>query len=268
MLETKEKHVWLAQEYHNHSSAQFDAAMQVIEHLQLVGCESVLDIGCGDGKISALFARNLPDGSVIGVDVSPEMVDFASRSYPKESYPNLSFLLLDAQNLNFSEMFDVIFSSFALQWLPKPGLFFKSAYEALKTTGILAATIPLDVSLALEESIRRITALPQWRPFFHNFCPKWHFISESQYKEYLLENQFSVSRFVKASQNVVFPSRECFEKYVIQWFSYLRPLPKVFQDDFFKQIIDEYLRICPSRENGEVNFTFSRLDVIASKAIL
>lgn len=268
MLKTGTRHVWLAKDYHHHSSAQINAAKELIHKFELVGYEKILDIGCGDGKISAELSNLVPTGSVIGLDIAPEMVAFASNSFSKEAYSNLSFFLGDAQHLNYFEAFDVVFSCFALQWLPEPSLFFRGAYNALKPSGLMAITIPLGVSFPLEESIRRITTLPKWVSYFCDFCPKWHFISDGEYQKLLFEHNLLPIHFATVSQSVLFPSREAFEKYVIQWFSYLNPLPIQLQEEFFNQIIDEYLIINPSLENGEVNFTFSRVDIIASKVIL
>jgi trans-aconitate methyltransferase len=268
MTHIETNHLWKAEEYHYNSSAQNEAATQLLQYIQLEGHEQILDVGCGDGKITATLANCVATGSVIGIDISPEMIDFARNSFPKDRYSNLIFFVQDAQSINYSEKFDVIFSSFALQWAPDPGSFFKNAYKSLKSSGYLALTIPLGISSELEESINATITLPKWASYFHKFSPHWHFLADSKYKELLAENQFIPTRFVTIPQTVIFSSREQFEKYVIQWFSYLRPLPQDLKQVFFKQIIDKYLEINPVRENGEVSFKFLRVDIIATKAIL
>jgi len=50
------------------------SAQELRQNLNLQGKESVLDVGCGDGKITADFARLLPRSRVTGVDSSPEML--------------------------------------------------------------------------------------------------------------------------------------------------------------------------------------------------
>ncbi|WP_413159975.1 class I SAM-dependent methyltransferase [Capilliphycus salinus ALCB114379] len=83
-------------------------------HLKLKGSESVLDVGCGDGKITAEFAVSLPQGKVVGVDNSPEMIAHAVRTYPPCEYANLSFVCLDARLLRFTKEFEIIFSNAVL----------------------------------------------------------------------------------------------------------------------------------------------------------
>ena len=51
------KHNWNADDYAKNSSAQLEWAQELIAKLALQGHESVLDIGCGDGKVSAQLAR-------------------------------------------------------------------------------------------------------------------------------------------------------------------------------------------------------------------
>ena len=53
---------WNAADYAQHSSQQFKWACELTEKLHLHGDETVLDIGCGDGKVTAAIAARLPKG--------------------------------------------------------------------------------------------------------------------------------------------------------------------------------------------------------------
>ncbi|HEY5235464.1 MAG TPA: methyltransferase domain-containing protein [Rhabdochlamydiaceae bacterium] len=261
-------HIWKAEDYHEHSSAQQEAAQELLEKIHLKGHEHILDVGCGDGKITASLTKHVPNGSVLGIDSSKEMIDFAKETFPQEQYQNLAFSLQDAKDLRYQERFDLIFSSFALQWLPNLSLFFKGAYQSLKPSGYLAVTVPLGVSEALEQSIQKITALKEWSSYFEGFNPGWHFRNAQEWKDSLERSKFKSLQCKVVSQGETFSSRENFEEYVRSWFSYLKPLPEHLKEVFFKQIIDRYLEIEPLLKTGEVAFRFSRLDIVASKAIL
>ena len=54
-------------------------ARELIARLPLRGDEHVLDVGCGDGKVTAEIARAVPRGRVLGVDASLEMIAFAQQ---------------------------------------------------------------------------------------------------------------------------------------------------------------------------------------------
>jgi trans-aconitate methyltransferase len=111
----KENYCWRPEEYKNNSAMQSSMAQEVIACLGLRGKEKVLDIGCGDGKITAQIARLIPAGYVVGVDSSPEMIEFSRKNFFSQN--NLRFDLCDARDLKFSNEFDVVFSSSCLHWI-------------------------------------------------------------------------------------------------------------------------------------------------------
>jgi len=59
---------WNPEDYAKSSDTQLKWAQELRQNLNLQGNESVLDVGCGDGKITADFATTLPKGRVTGVD--------------------------------------------------------------------------------------------------------------------------------------------------------------------------------------------------------
>lgn len=266
-MSTTLEHLWQAEDYHQNSSVQNNAATQLLQCIQLNGSEQILDVGCGDGKITATIAKRVPTGRVIGIDISEEMIKFASSAFPKNHHLNLAFLCQDAQKFNYYAELDLIFSSFALQWVPDPSLFFKCANNSLKPSGYIAATIPLGISSELEEAINAVISLSEWSIYFKEFSPKWYFVSCDKYKQLLDEHQFIPHQFSIVLQKAIFPSRENFEKYVVQWLSYLNPLPQHLKQTFFKQVINKYLEISPVLKNKKVEFKFSRIDFIAEKSI-
>jgi trans-aconitate methyltransferase len=73
---------WNATDYHRSSSAQQQWASELIQKLALTGTERVLDIGCGDGKITAELSQRLQNGRVVGVDSSPDMIRVCPYAFP------------------------------------------------------------------------------------------------------------------------------------------------------------------------------------------
>ena len=94
---------WNAADYAANSAVQQSWARELIAKLNLRGDEHILDVGCGDGKISAELARVVPRGSVTGVDASPQMIAFAKKAFPVSKIPNLKFQILDARKLKPSQ---------------------------------------------------------------------------------------------------------------------------------------------------------------------
>lgn len=257
---------WEAETYSNLSIAQDIAAKKVINNLLICEDCKILDIGCGDGKISKQLSQIARLGNVLGVDKSPEMISFAKKTHRKNDFPNLDFMVLDGHKIDFQSVYDLIFSSFALQWFEDKNTFLQKAYRALRGKGELAILIPLGVSPELECATKRIIENPAWNQFFDGFNPNWHFISSSGFKHLLRENSFQIKHFDSYVQEVYFPSLEDFKKYVLLWYPYLEPLHEIHRPLFFSQIVEEYCKIIASKEGSTIKMRVPILSVIAEKA--
>ena len=108
---------WNAANYERISGLQQATSEEVIALLDFKGTERILDVGCGNGKITAEIAARVPDGSVLGVDPSHEMITFASSHYGEAAHPDLRFEVADARSLPYREQFDVGVSFNALHWI-------------------------------------------------------------------------------------------------------------------------------------------------------
>lgn len=255
---------WRADEYFLHSSSQREAASDLMKYVPLQGNEKVLDVGCGEGKITAELVQKLPKGSILGIDISPSMIEFAQKHF---SFPGsaIEFMLKDAQEMNFSSKFDVILSFTALQWIGSHEKFLSRAYESLNPSGRLAVTMPMGLPDALEQAVLEVVAFPRWAAYFENFLTGWNFATEEGYEKLLVEAGFKVSRCEAVPQKDVFPSREAFEKFISQWFPYLRPLPESEKASFLKEVLDRYLAFETPFPAGEVHFKIRRLESVAMK---
>src|SRR4029453_17331508 len=66
---------WDAETYDSIADPQFRWGAAVVDRLDLDGDETVLDAGCGSGRVTALLAERLPDGSVVALDGSTSMLE-------------------------------------------------------------------------------------------------------------------------------------------------------------------------------------------------
>jgi ubiquinone/menaquinone biosynthesis C-methylase UbiE len=80
--------------------------------------QRVLDVGCGTGYFARLLADAVgPDGLVVGIDASPEMIEYANRK--RGHAANCQFHVGAAEALSFApEHFDVVVSSLFMHHLP------------------------------------------------------------------------------------------------------------------------------------------------------
>jgi ubiquinone/menaquinone biosynthesis C-methylase UbiE len=96
----------------------------------------LLDIGCGPGFLAAAVSRGFLNSSIIGLDISREMADIAGRRWPAASYPNLTFLTADAQQLPIADRsIDYVFSSLSLHHWSEPEKVFGEICRVLKPAG-------------------------------------------------------------------------------------------------------------------------------------
>ena len=256
---------WKGEDYFKNSSSQKEAAGDLMKHVPFKSNESILDVGCGDGKITAEIALKYPQSKLVGLDISPSMIDFAKKKFSEEQHPNLQFRLLDAQDLDYKGEFDIILSFTALQWLKDHDAFLKVAHASLKDNGILAITMPLGPPKALEQAVHEAIAMAEWAPYFKNFETGWNFVDRDQYAQLLAANQFSPTRYEIVPQKDVFPSQASFEAFLGQIFPYLRALPQDLKKPFLKQVVDRFIAL-ESFPNGEVHWKFFRLEVVALKS--
>ena len=92
-------HEFDGKKYEKASAHQKEWGRKLIAELNLQGTERVLDLGCGDGTLTAQIADLVPAGEVVGIDASRGMIDVARLKARK----NLRFLLLDINQLDFCE---------------------------------------------------------------------------------------------------------------------------------------------------------------------
>ena len=129
------KYQWDSRDYELHSPGQQRWARELIARLSLGGAEELLDIGCGDGKVTAEIASLLTAGRVVGIDNSESMIELAQKRYPPEDHSNLAFTLMDAVDLRFGPIFDLVFSNAALHWVKDHRPVVESIHACLKPGG-------------------------------------------------------------------------------------------------------------------------------------
>jgi ubiquinone/menaquinone biosynthesis C-methylase UbiE len=96
----------------------------------------VLDVGTGTGAVALLASQIVgPEGSVIGVDRMPEVLEVARGR--AEQLPNVSFCEGDPAEMDFGRSFDAVVGRFILVYYPDPVVTLQKLTSKLRPGGLL-----------------------------------------------------------------------------------------------------------------------------------
>jgi SAM-dependent methyltransferase len=117
---------WDPDRYVRNAGFVADLGGPALELLAPCAGERILDLGCGDGRLT----RRLADlgVAVVGIDGSAEQVA-AARS------GGLDARVMDGEALRFSDEFDAVFSNAALHWMRRPAAVIDGVWRALRRGG-------------------------------------------------------------------------------------------------------------------------------------
>jgi len=129
---------WDAATYHRVSGAMEAMNLAVLERLPLRGDETVLDAGCGSGRITAALAARLPHGRVLGVDADPGMIAQA-RTHLARFGERVDLRVGDLLDLAVGEPVDAVFSTATFHRVLDHERLFARLHAALRPGGRLVA---------------------------------------------------------------------------------------------------------------------------------
>jgi 2-polyprenyl-3-methyl-5-hydroxy-6-metoxy-1,4-benzoquinol methylase len=108
----------------------------------------VLDVGTGIGEVAFLLAERVgPQGTVVGVDINPAMIDLARQRAQAAGVPNVSFLQGDILHMALSDQFDAVVGRGVLMYMKDRVAVLRRLSQQLRPGGILAFQ-ELDLTLA------------------------------------------------------------------------------------------------------------------------
>lgn len=255
---------WNAADYARHSSLQEAMAQEVLAHLELRNAARILDVGCGDGRVTAAIAARTPSASVLGIDPSRDMIKFAQSHFGPGTHPNLRFEEGDARSLSLQDEFDLVVSFNALHWVPEQSRALDSIDSALVTGGraqlrmVVAGPRP-----SLEFIVEEIRQLPQWSSYFADFRDPYLRLTSDEYAALAERHGFRVLDVRVKDHAWDFGSYEAFAAFsgvgCVEW---TRRLPEADRSVFIDQVLDRYRAVIANGSPDEGNtFKFYQMDI-------
>lgn len=263
----REAYTWDAEDYAVHSDAQLKWAQEIIGKLNLSGSESVLDIGCGDGKITALIGSILFGGRITGIDNSASMIALAKKRYPPEKNPSVTFRRMDATRLGFQNEFDLVFSSTALHWVSDQVAVLRGVEQGLKQSGRIFFQMggrgnAQDAIAIAQKYIEQ----DEWHRYFAGFSSPWHFWSPDEYRAFFRETNLVPVRVQLIPKDMTQKGKDGLCGWIrTTWLPYTQRVPGPLRNRFVSGLADAYLSEFPPDENGSVHVRMVRLEVEAFK---
>jgi trans-aconitate 2-methyltransferase len=184
---------WDADAYHHVSGPQVTWAQAVIDRLELAGDETVLDAGCGSGRVTRLVAERLPRGRVIAVDGSSDMV----RRAREELGPDADVREADLADLRLGdgEYADAVFSNAVFHWIADHDALFAALAAALRAGGRMSAQCGGEGNVAgLHAAVQEAVADAGLTHRIDGWLRPWNFAGPARTEERLRAAGFAAAR--------------------------------------------------------------------------
>ncbi|XP_070580432.1 uncharacterized protein [Ptychodera flava] len=223
--------------------------------------EIVLDIGCGTGELTKMIAERDNVKSVIGVDISANAIEFASKNNSvdgKTQYLVGDAMLLPETLSHFEKAFTKVYCNEALHWMEDKQTVLRNACWCLKETGSFLFHIDR-VKSPFYNVYHKSIDLPKWMKYLKDFQPKFCPFLRSL-KD--LQDMISRSGFKKYPRTIeryhYSFSADTKDKHI----GFLRPLmthldliPASLHEDFLEDCFQIFQRASTKTEDGVLHWS-------------
>jgi SAM-dependent methyltransferase len=211
--------------------------------------ERILDVGCGEGSLTAQIAG--AGARVVGIDTSEEMVAAAKAR-------GLDARLIDAEQLPFDGEFDAVFSNAALHWVRDHDAMLEGVHRALKSGGRFVAEFGGHGNIAaMQVAIRSVLAHRGWDTNIHRY-----YATPDEYSVRLRAHGFDVREIDLIPRPTPLPTGmrgwlETFER------ATLDRIPPENRDSFIREV-EDLLReeICDTQGNWTAHYVRLRFSAV------
>ncbi|MCK9211736.1 MAG: methyltransferase domain-containing protein [Ignavibacteriaceae bacterium] len=251
---------WNPELYLKYHNERTQPSIDLISRINFSNPRNIIDIGCGPGNSTQILVDRWPKSKIVGIDNSPAMIQKAKNDFPEQEWK-----IMDANNIDIDEQFDIVFSNATIQWLPNHEILLKKLKKLVSEQGLLAVQLPLFWDMPLGKSISQISRNEHWKTFTSEVSELFTIHNSSFYYDqlsklfssveiwetdyiHILDSQLSILAMIRSTG--LKPFLEKLEN----------DYDKIsFESEVFNTIRKEY----PFQKNGKVLFPFKRLFFIA-----
>ena len=252
-------HEFDGEKYAKASDHQKEWGAKLIADIALVGSERILDLGCGDGALTAQIADLLPAGEVVGIDASQGMIDATSAN----ARANLSFILMDIDSFEFVDRFDVVFSNATLHWVKDHRRLYHNVNRALREGGRIRFNFAGDGNCShLFGVVREAMSLGEFSTAFAEFEWPWYTPSVEEYSQLVDASGVDHARVWGENADRFFPDVDAMVAWVDQpsLVPFLERVPQGLAGAFREFVVSRMIEET-KQQDGRCFETFRRINV-------
>ncbi len=226
---------WDGSSYDRISGVMQSMGLEVLSRLQLNGDETVIDAGCGSGRVTEALLERLPRGRVIGVDASASMIAAARERLGDRA----ELLECDLLELDLGEPADAILSTATFHWIGDHERLFARLRACLRPGGSLVAQCGGEGNIvALRARAMRVGEREPFAEHLREFRPPWNYAGPDETRERLREAGFQDAQcwLTPAPQQPEHP-REFLQTIVLQ--PHVQALPADLRERFMDEVLAE-----------------------------
>ena len=167
------KRGWDGKTYDRIGTPQLEWGKVVLDRLELRGDETIVDAGCGSGRVTELLLERLPDGQVIALDGS--MIEAARERLG--GHANIEFAVMDLLELDLGDrQVDGVISTATFHWITDHARLFEQLHAIIRPGGQLVAQCGGKGNIAkVLEQAYALMAEPEWSAFFEGYVDPHRF---------------------------------------------------------------------------------------------
>jgi trans-aconitate 2-methyltransferase len=224
---------WDARTYKRVSVPHEEWAEAILDRLPLRGDETVLDAGCGTGRVTRMLIERLPEGRVIGVDGSQAMIDEVQGILRAQD----EAFAADLTQLQVEEPVDAVLSSAVFHWIKDHAALFARMRAALVPGGRFVAQCGGAGNIdELRETARRLAAREPYADHLRGVEDPWHYATPEETEARLRAAGFEEVRCWLQPWDVLPPEPFEFLRTICLG-PYLDPLPEDLRRPFVEDVL-------------------------------
>lgn len=298
---------WNPEEYLKFRDERTQPCRDLAARISIPQVRTVIDLGCGPGNSTQVLAERWPDAQITGLDSDTSMINVAIESLPRgrwitgdiakwaagkppndtaEKSSSAGMEEPSGQNTanpadvaaaentenevqpQDAELYDVVFSNAALQWLPDHGVLYPQLFSHVAPDGALAFQIPSSEDRPAYRLLREMAASIAWRKWFPTGRVRtWHSQQWEFYYDLLAPLATSVNVWLTEYFHVM-PNAES----IVEWYraTGMRPYLNAISEDadrekFIAEYTEKIRAAYKPRPDGKILFPFLRIFLIAYK---